>query len=125
MNDDAPDVLCLLEAEGLPRDAAVGGLVDAPPWRDAVARIPLARAGVEDLRITRRNRDIAHRRDGHVFPKWDEGRAGVDRLPDTAGRASDVKGFRILRVAFDVCDTTGHVHRADRAPTEGGERRRI
>ena len=87
MNDDASDVLRLLETDRLPGDAAVDRLVHAPARRDAVARVALTRSDVDDLRIARRDRDVADRCDRHVIPQRDERRAGVDRLPHAAGGA--------------------------------------
>ena len=50
----------------LPRDAAVGRLVDAAARRDRVARVRLARAGPHLHRVARRDREHAHRDDALV-----------------------------------------------------------
>ena len=91
VDDDATDVLRLLESDRCPADAAVGGLIDAVPRGHAVARVLLTGADIDGVRARRRDGDVADRGDRHVVPDGEEGRARIDRLPDAGTATRDVE----------------------------------
>src|SRR5690606_7196504 len=103
-------------------EATVGRLEDAAARRDRVARVRLAGAEVDHVRIARRDREVAERGDAVVVEDGAEGDAVVRRLPDAAGRGRDVEGLRRRRQAFDVRDAAGHVRRTDVAPAQTVDR---
>ena len=62
VDDDAADALGFLQPDVHELLAAVGGLVDAGAERRALAVVRLAGADVDDVRVRRRERDVADRR---------------------------------------------------------------
>ena len=125
VDDDAPDLLRLGEPDELPRLPAVGGLEDSAARRDRVARVLLARAGVDHVRVGWRDRQRPHRDDALVVEDWLEGRSRIRRLVDPAGDSRDVERLRRTGNPRDVADAAAHVRRPDRTPAERGERRRV
>ena len=99
--------------------AGVGRLVDAVARREGPARL-IARSDVDGVRLGRRNRDRADRRDVDVVEDRLPCRAGVRRLPDAAFRRADVVGRRIARYAGGRRDVA-RARRSDRAPTHLAE----
>ena len=125
MHDDPADVLRLLEAHGLPRDAAVRALEDSAPGLDRVARILLAGAGPDLLRVRRRNREGAHGDARRRVEDGPEGRAVVRGLPDTARGGRDKERLGRARDPGEIGHATLEVRRTDRPPPESSECRRI
>ena len=103
MNPDAVDGPGVLEAHHAPGRPTVDGAVDAAAGRVAVARVALARASPEDVRVGRRHR---HRADAHDVliieeglpggsaggapPESSAGRPGIDDVP--VGRVHGQRG---------------------------------
>ena len=126
MEDDAGDVLGLLRAPGgVQVLAAVERAVDAVADRDAVARVPLARAHPDDVRIGLVDGDGADRGDRLVVEDRRPGEAAVDRLPDAAGGAAGVQDVGIGLDDVDRRHAAAHGGGADRARLEAGEQIRI
>ena len=121
VHDDAPDLLGFGQSHELPAAGAVGRLAHAAARRDGVARVLLAGAEIDDVRVARRDREVAERGDAFVVEHRPEGRAGVGRLPDAARRRRDVEGLRGRGNTLHVGDAAAHVGRPDRPPAEGGE----
>src|SRR6478609_3456268 len=94
MDDDAADVLRLLEPHELPRLAAVGGLVDPHSGFDGVSRILLAGARPDLVRVGWRDSERAHRDDALIVEDRSERRPGVGGLPDPTAGGRDVERLR-------------------------------
>ncbi len=121
MNDDAPDRLRLLESHHLPRDAAVGGLVDAAAGRDRVTRIRLARAGPHLHRVARRDGEHAHRDDALVVEHRAPRDAVVGGLPDAAPGGGGEERLRWRRDSRHVGHAAHRVRGADVPPAKCGD----
>ena len=109
IDGDAADHARVLEADVLPRLAAVGGAVDAvADVRDAAAgRVRLAGAGPQ--RSVRAARERADRLRVVVRPRRRVGRTGVGALPHAAAGRRDVDRVRLGRIDDDVGDTAADV----------------
>src|SRR5207244_3037124 len=84
MNGDAADLERFFEAHVRPGLATVGRFVDAVAPAGGVARVVLARADPDDLRIGRGDRDIANRDGRFAVELVLEGGAAVGRLEQAA-----------------------------------------
>ena len=122
MHDHAPDVLRLLEAGVCPGEAAVGGLEHTTARGDRVATIGLAGAEVEHVRVTRCDRDVAHRGDAVGVEDRTEGGAVVRGLPHATRCCGDEERLGRERDALHVRDAAAHVRGADVAPAQGVDR---
>ena len=109
-DDDRSDVVRVAQADVGPRLPAVGRLVHA------VAARLFAGAGVDDLRIRRRDGERADGR--HAGPIEDRRPRlpGVRALPDAAARRAEVVGVRVRRVDGPRGDAAG-AERADASAT--------
>src|SRR5262249_31639420 len=85
VEDDAGDVLRLLEAEVLPGLAAVVGAINAVAVADAALAVVLAGADPDDVGVLRVEDDAADRVRALVVEDRRPGGAGVGGLPDAAG----------------------------------------
>ena len=115
MDDDAADVVGLLEAEVRPGGAGVHRLVDAIAPRGALAIVGLAGADVEDRRIGGREGEVADGGIGLVVEDGLPGIAAVDGLEDSAGGGADVDDARIGFDDGEVVDASAHGGGADAA----------
>ena len=86
MDDDAADVVGLLEAQMRPGGAAIHRLVDAIAPGGALAIVGLAGAHVEDGGVGRREREVADGGVGLIVEDGLPGDAAVDGLEDAAAR---------------------------------------
>ena len=118
VNDDLTDLERLLESHVLPCVAAVGALVDAVAPGDTVARVGLARADPDDVRVRGRDSDGTDGNGCLIVELVLVRHAVVRRLEQPAGRGGDVVDGRVGFINGDVGDATAHVGRADRAPLE-------
>ncbi len=118
VHHDPLDPLRALEAEVRPRRAAVGRAPDAEAVADRVARVALARAEPDDVRVRRRDGDRADRVRLLVLPLRLERRAAVRRLPQPAVGAADPERLRVSGDARDRRDSPAHVGRPDLAPAQ-------
>src|SRR4029079_2959169 len=99
----APDVPRVREARHLPGVAAIGGLVDPGSPRRALAVVVLAGAHPDDVRVVRRDGDVADRHDVVLIVEEDlPGGAVVRRLPEAAGRGGHVEDRRVALVERDT-----------------------
>ena len=115
---DLGDEVALLQADLRPGLAGVGRLPDAVAVGARAGVHRLARAEVEDLRIGRRDGQVAH---AHVAVLVEDGlevRAGVLGLPEAAARGQDVVGRRLTRGHGELGDPAREGDRADPAPAE-------
>ena len=81
-----------------PRVAAVDRLVDAVAAERVAVELPLARAGVEDVRIRRVDRERAYRERRQPVPQRGPGRAAIGRAPHAAAHAARPHALRIGRI---------------------------
>ena len=129
VNDDAADVVALLQAHVAPRGAAVHRLVDAVAPRRALTVVRLAGAGPDDVAVRGRDGDVANRECAAICVEHRRPRdAGVDRLEDAArgrGHEHDRAGCRRRprcrrcgrRTTRGRCAATrGRRHRCHRPP---------
>ena len=113
---DRADLVRILEADVLPRLAAVDGLVHAVAEGDAVARVGLAGADVEDV-LVRRGHGHGPDGDGRLAVELVlVGDAVVGRLEQPAGGGGDPVGGGVGRADGEGRDATAHGGRADAAP---------
>ncbi len=117
VHDDAADVHRVLEAEVLPRLAAVGGAVDAVPVGNAALAVVLPRADPDDVRVVGVERDAPDRERAFRVEDRRPRDPGVLGLPDAADRR-DVPGRAIVRAHRDVDHPAGRHRGADVAPAE-------
>ena len=115
VDDDARDVVGILEPHVRPALPAIGRLEDALTPRRALTVVVLACADPDDARVGRRNRDVADRRGGLVVEHRLEGGPVVGRLPETARRRRDIKGGGVALQDGEVVDPASHRGRADLA----------
>src|SRR5689334_618260 len=95
MDGNAADLEGLFQPHVFPGFAAVAGFVDAIAPGDGVARIVLAGADPDDIRITRSDGDTAEG-DGRLeIEEVSEAVAVVDGLEQAAGCGGDEKGAGI------------------------------
>ena len=121
VDQDARDVLGLLEAELLEALAAVAAPVHAVAVPDVPTTDVLTRTDPEDVGVAGVERQAADR--VRPLPVEDRlpGRAGVGRLPHTARARRDVPGVRSLRIDDDVRDATRHQCGTDAAELQTAE----
>ena len=124
VDDEARDLVRLLEADVRPVIAAVDGLVHAVAHRRVVARIPFARADVDDVLVARRDGHGPNGASARLVEDRGEGVAAVRRLDDAAVCARHVVGERVARHADDLRDAPGVVRRSHGAPRHALEERR-
>ncbi len=120
IDDDAPDVLGVLEAHVLPRAAGVLRLVDAVAPAHRALCVVLARAHPDHIGVLGVEH---HRADGVRGLPVEDGRergAGVVGLPHAARGGGDVPGA-LVGVHRDVADAARGESGADAAQPEGGE----
>ena len=104
-----------------PRFAGVGRAVHAVAVRPVLAKVGLAAAGIDDVRVRRRHGNRADRRDRrrtvrHVLP----GDAAVGRLPDTAVHGAEVEHVVLRRVANHGDGATA-AERPDEPPSQSAQ----
>src|SRR5262249_20718413 len=104
VDGDAADVARLLDAEVLPGLAAVGGAIGPVAPGDAVARVALAGADPDDVRVGRGHGDGADAQGRLVVEDRRPGGAVVGRLPDAAGGRGDVHDRRVVLDDGDIDD---------------------
>src|SRR5213078_421636 len=88
-DDDRADVVRIAQTDVDPRLATVGRLVDA------VAARFLAGAGVQNLRVRRRDRQRADRSDASLVEDRRPGLSGVAGFPDAAAGRAEVIGVGV------------------------------
>ena len=125
IDDDARDVMRVCEAQIAPRLAAIERLVHAVAEADAVARVGLARAHPDDVRIMRIDRDVADGDGGLVIENRSPGGAAVGGLEQAARGGGDVDQRRIAGNAFESRDAAAHGSRTDVSPLQAFEQFRI
>src|SRR5438093_4207000 len=125
VDGDAPDVLRLLKAHQLPREAAVRRFVDTGARLDGVAGVLLPGARPHLHGVGGCDSEGAHRHHGIAVEAGSEGRAVVGRLPDPTTRGGDEDGLGWARNADDVGNASLEVRRTDGSPAETGEGERI
>src|SRR5204863_3264666 len=103
-------------------ETTVRALVDAATGLDGVARVLLAGAGPDLLRVRRRDRERAHRHTALVIEDRTERHAIVRGLPDAARGRSHEERLRRTGDTGDVGDASFEVRRTDGTPSEAGER---
>ncbi len=123
VDEDAADVLGLLENHLLPRLAAVERAIDTVAVGDAALVVVLAGADPDDVGVLRVDGQGADRVGAFAVENRCPGRAGVGRLPDAARGRSDPPDLGAGRVDRHVSDPPGGESRPDRAQGETGERR--
>ena len=124
MDDDVGDLPRVAESHERPRLSAVGRLPHAVAVRDVAANRILAAADVDDVGRRRRDFDRADRPAEIFVGDRRPGLAGVDRLEDAAaGRAHPE--FILARGVAGDGDRAAAAIRADLAPSQTGERRRV
>ncbi len=116
MDDHGADLPFLLP-DVLPRLAGVGGFVDAVADLDVAADVGLAGAGVDHVRIGRRDRQRADGGSRLLVEDRLPVNAAVAGLPQAAGGGGGVVGERIARHAGDSADAAAGGG-ADRAKLE-------
>src|SRR4029078_1307225 len=121
MDDDAADVLRLLEPHELPRLAAVRGFIDPHPGFDGGPRIFVAGALPDLGRVGWRDSEPPHRDDALIVEDRSERRPGVGGLPDPTAGGRDIKGLRRTRDRRDVRDAPSEICRSDVPPAEPRE----
>lgn len=119
------DLLGVLQPDLLPGTAGVERLVDAVAHGRRIARVPLAGAEVEDVRVRRRDLQGADGRVVHLVEEHRPGDAAVHRLHQPTRRGPDVIHGAIPRHADDHRNATGLVGRADRSPPEAADGRQL
>ena len=118
VRDHARDRLRLAQPrvrEGL---AAVGGLVDPVAERRTLPVVGLAGAHPHDVRVGRRDRDVAHRVRPVAVEDGTEGGPVVRGLPEPSRREADEVGVGVLRVDREVIHPAALPERPDRPPRE-------
>src|SRR5262249_60705763 len=128
INHDAADVTRLDETGGMPRVPGIGRHVDAVAPRGALTVVGLAGARPDEGRVRRRNGDGADRHHRiHAIEEWVPRRALVGALEDAAAGSGDVDGVWLAGDARDreVVDAAARGRRADAAPAQIAESRRI
>src|SRR5581483_228265 len=117
VNEDARDVLRVVESDVPPRLAGIGRLVHSVAVRDLRPHVGLARADVHGVGLRRRDRHRADRRDRLAVEDRLPRAAGVDRLPDAAADRAEVEDVDLPRHAGDAVDAAA-AERADEAPAK-------
>ena len=118
VDDDARDRLTVLEAEMGEGLAAVGCLVDAVAERRRLAVVRLPGADVDDVGISRMDRDVADRRGGVGVEHRLERDGVVLGLPHAADRVAEINDVGIALRHLDVVDAPAHAGRTDRSEPE-------
>jgi hypothetical protein len=111
---DRCDLLTVAKAEMFPRLAAVGRSVDAVAGSEIGTLQALAAADVDDVRIGRRNGEIADRASGLVVKDRLPCAAGIGRFPDAAVIDADVENIR-LRWYAGGTDSAAGASRSDQS----------
>src|SRR5262249_53482527 len=115
VDDDAADVLRVLQADVAPGLAAVVGAVDAVAVGDAALAVVLRGADPDDVGVLRVEGDGADGVRALVIEDGDPGGAGVAGLPDAARSGRDVIVAGVLRIDREGDDAAGGERGADRA----------
>ena len=123
VDDDAPDVLRLLETDVLPGRTTVDRLEHAVAVAHRALVVVLTRAHPDHVRVVRIDGDRADRVGGLRVEDRRERRAGVRRLPHATTRRRDEPGARCFWVNGQVGDAPRHHCRPDAAPGESRNRR--
>ena len=121
IHEDLADLLRVAQADMRPAPAAVGGFVYAVALGDVRAHVGFAAAGVDDLRVGRRDRDRADRADRLRIEDRLPGSAGVAGLPDAAVDGAEIVMARIARHAGHRQHAAA-AERTDRAPMQVAEK---
>ena len=124
MDDDAADLLRVVEADVRPRLPAVGRLVHAVALGDVGAHVGLAAADVDHVRIRRRHGQRADRADRLPVEDRQPRAASVDRLPHPAVHAAEVEMLRFARHAAHG-EHAAAAERSDQAPVQILEEGRV
>src|SRR6185503_10334043 len=99
VDQDAPDLLRVGEADVRPRPPAVRRLVGAVALGDVGAHVRLAGADIEDARVGGREGDGPDGSDGLAVEERAPGAAGVRRLPHAAVDAAEIEVLALARHA--------------------------
>src|ERR1700734_19441 len=101
-----------------PRRAAVGRLVDAVTDREIGPLQALAAAGVETLRIARRDGERADRSGWFIIEDRHPRASRVVASPNAAVDRGDIEEIRLICDAVDR-DGASSAHRPDESPMHG------
>ena len=127
VEEDATDVVRLLQPEVRPRRAAVGAPVDARAGVRRPRRVGLAGAHPQRrpvaLRVRPVDRHVADGEGRHLVEERREAGAAVARHPHPAGGVGDDEGGRVADLPLDVRHAPAHHGRADRPERDLGDRR--
>ena len=118
MDRDPPRLERAFEAHVLPRLAAIDRLVGAVAVADRVARVVLASANPDDVRIRLRNRNRADRNDLLTIELVFEGDAIIGRLEKTTRCRRRPPSARLLLVDGKPDDAASHRCRPNAAPLQ-------
>ena len=121
VDEDPVDVARVVEAEVRPGVAAVEAFVEAVAAGLAVARVALARAHPDHVRVALVDNHRADGRHRLVVEDRLEVDAAVGRFPQPARGRADVDHVWVAIYSVDGGDTTAHARRADSAGFETAE----
>src|SRR5207253_2403395 len=106
VHEDPPDLPRIIQPDMRPVLAAVRGLVHSIPARNRGAHVGFSRAGVNEVRIRRRNGDRSNRCNRLRIEDRIPRSPRVVSLPNSAAHASEIVNFRL----------PAHAHHCKRAP---------
>ena len=118
MDPNAADVVRLLETPMRPRFSIVRRSIDTVTVVGAVAKVRLTGANPNDLRTTRRDRDVTNRCGAFTIEDRLEGCAVVDRAPKPARSGADEKAVGIARSHSESDHAPALTRRANLAERE-------
>ena len=121
-DQDAADLLRIIEADLRPGLSSIARAVHAVTLRDIRTHVGLAAADVDDIGVGGGNGEGADRTDRLFVEDRIPGASGVDRLPDTAVHGAEVEVVRLARHAADGEHATA-AKRADQTPVQMPEGR--
>ena len=101
IDDDFADLPSVLQPHVLPGLAAIDRLVHAIPEGNVAANARFARAHVDDVRVRRRHRNAANRRNRLLVKQRHPVHAAISGLPHSARHSAKIIRCRI---AWDACD---------------------
>ena len=119
--DDPADVPRFSQADMLPAAPAIAGFVDAIAMRDIAADGAFAHAGIDDLRVGRRDSQCAHRRRVEIaIADIAPIQAAIAGLPDSARASAEIEGLPVLWIARHRHHTPATM-RSDATPFQLGK----
>ena len=108
IENNAIDVLGVLESHIGKRLAAIGGLPHAVAPAGGLAIVRLTGADPNDVRVGLRHGDVADAEQSAILKQWREGRAITGGLPHATVRGSDIPNRRIRLVDGKIGDASRH-----------------